>query len=492
MGDLPPAAGDPFGDLEAVRASKRQLHYREGVGASASEELPEGSEEKLALEFAKRHANALRYVHAWGKWLYWTGTHWRTDTTLCAHDLVRTLCREAAAQATTERVRLALTSARTGMAALSLARADRRIAATAEQWDSDPWLLNTPEAVIDLRTSERRSACPGDHMTRIAGATPDETCKTPLWEHFLKRITGEDASLERFLQRLAGYALTGITREHAMFFCYGTGANGKSVFLRMLAACAGAESSESYHQMAPMEAFTVSMHERHPTEIAGLHGARLVTATETEDGRRWNESRIKVLTGGDIVSARFMKQDFFQFRPQFKLIIAGNHKPALRNIDEAMRRRLHLIPFRVTIPEEERDDGLGDKLLKELPGIMAWALEGCMDWQQRGLAPPPAVSSATAAYLDEEDAIAAWIASVRAQTGRALAEDLESWEQSSALFASWKAWAEKAGEHAGSMKRLSQNLEKRGYGISRRKAGRGFIGLKLPDQQDLVCEKWCV
>ena len=152
-----------------------------------------------------------------------------------------------------------------------------------------------------------------------------------------------------------------------------------------------------------------SNHDRHPTDLAGLRGARLVTAVETEEGRRWAESRIKSLTGGEKISARFMRQDFFEFLPQFKLIIAGNHKPGLRSVDEAIRRRFNLIPFTITIPPSERDELLPERLKAELPGILAWMIRGCTDWLERGLSPPQMVTEATAAYLESEDAVAAWI-----------------------------------------------------------------------------------
>jgi putative DNA primase/helicase len=179
----------------------------------------------------------------------------------------------------------------------------------------------------------------------------------------LRRITAGDDRLVSYLQRAFGYALTGNVREHALFFGYGTGANGKGVTLNTLAGILG-----DYHESAPIETFTASSGDRHPTELADLRGARLVTATETEEGRRWAESRIKMLTGGDRVKARFMRQDFFEYNPQFKLFITGNHKPSLRSVDEAIRRRFHLIPFTVTIPPEQRDPDLAEKLKTEWPG----------------------------------------------------------------------------------------------------------------------------
>jgi putative DNA primase/helicase len=336
--------------------------FRQPIGSAADDHRPPAfSDEALALHFAERHAGDLRFVAAWNKWLIWTGAHWRFDDTLHAFDLARRTCREAAGECNKGRLATVLASARTVAAVERLARADRRIAATVDQWDAHPWLLNTPEGVIDLRTGRLRAHRPGDYQTKITATGPGDGC--PRFLSFLDRITGGDADLLAYLRRVFGYGLTGLTREHALFFGYGTGANGKSVLLSTVAGILG-----DYHKTAPIETFTVSNNDRHPTDLAGLRGARLVTATETEEGRRWAEAKIKQLTGGDMVSARFMRQDFFEYRPAFKLVMAGNHKPSLRSVDEAIRRRFHLIPFAVTIAPEERDAELAEKLKAEWPG----------------------------------------------------------------------------------------------------------------------------
>jgi putative DNA primase/helicase len=306
-------------------------------------------------------------------------------------------------------------------------------------------------------------------MTKITAVGPRGDC--PRFLAFLNRITGGDAALVSYLQRVLGYALTGVTREHALFFAYGTGANGKSVLLSTVAGILG-----EYHRTAPIETFVASNGDRHPTDLAGLRGARLVTATETEEGRRWAEARIKQLTGGDTVSARFMRQDFFEYRPAFKLVIAGNHKPSLRSVDEAIRRRFHMIPFAVTIPADERDVELVEKLKAEWPGILAWLIEGCLEWQAEDLRPPQAVLEATDAYLSAEDAIAAWI-------DDRCERDPSAWTSSSDLFTSWKAWADASGEQAGSMKRLTQTLETRSFHRHKMNRGQGFYGLCVkPDE----------
>ena len=433
-------------------------------------ELPPTAEDSIALEFAYRHDAELRYVALWRRWLRYDGTQWTSDDTLRVFDLIRTLCREIAFSG--HRPISAIASAKTVTAVERLAKADRRLATTIKQWDADSWLLNTPNGVIDLHTGELHPHCHLDYMTKITAVGPDGRCSTPIWLAFLERVTSGDAELIAFLQRMAGYSLTGLTQEHALFFHHGVGANGKSTFFNVLSGIMG-----DYHKTAPIETFIASPNERHPTDLAGLHGARLVTAIETEEGRRWDESKLKALTGGDVISARFMRQDFFEYRPQFKLIIAGNHKPSLRSVDEAIRRRLHLIPWNIVIPPAERDKKLTEKLHSEWPGILAWMIEGCLLWQRIGLAPPKAVTSATDAYMEAEDALTTWI-------DEYCVCDANSWERTQTLFAGWKVWCKKSGEYAGNMKRFAQTLELRGsaHGIvyqRHKEKGRGFRGLRV-------------
>lgn len=429
------------------------------------ERSPVFSDDALALRFADTHAIRLRFVAAWGRWLSHQGTHWQFDDTMAAFDQVRATCRRAAAECNKPNVATTIASAKTVAAVERLAKADRRIAGTIDQWDADPWLLNTPEGVIDLRTGDMRAHRSDDYMTKIAAVGPSGEC--PLFLEFLSTITAKDPELIAYLRRALGYALTGDVREHALFFAYGTGANGKSVLLSTVSGILGA-----YHRSAPIETFTASNGDRHPTDLAMLRGARLVSATETEEGRRWAESRIKQLTGGDVVSARFMRQDFFEFKPAFKLFIAGNHRPSLRSVDEAIRRRFHLIPFAVTIPPEKRDGELTEKLKVEWPGILQWLIDGCLEWQCAGLRAPPAVVDATAAYLEAEDATAAWI-------DDRCERDPSAWESSAALYGSWTAWAISAGENAGTQRRLSEKLESGGFQPGRKNGARGFFGLRI-------------
>ena len=355
----------------------------------SSDESVWGTEDALALAFTRRYHRDWRYVATWGRWLVWDGHRWRNEDTLAATDLIRSVCRHAAVRTDNPKIAAKLASSGTVSGVERLARSDRRHAATTDEWDADPWLLNTPGGVVDLKTGRTRANERADRMTKITTATPRGLC--PQWTAFLANITGGDVELQAYLQRMVGYCLTGATSAHALFFLYGTGANGKSVFANVISTILG-----DYAATASMDTFVETRGDRHPTDLAGLRGARFVTAIETEQGRRLNESKVKAITGGDKISARFMHKDFFEYTPQFKPVIVGNHKPAIRNIDEAMRRRLHMIPFTVTIPPERRDPRLTEKLLAERDGILAWAVAGCLAWQRSGLQPPACVQAATA------------------------------------------------------------------------------------------------
>jgi putative DNA primase/helicase len=319
---------------------------------------------------------------------------------------------------------------------------------------------------IDLRTAINRAPRPEDLCTRIA-ACRAQNIPTPLWTAFLARVTANDEDLQDYLRRVAGYCMTGSTREHVLFFFYGTGANGKGVFLNTLRYI-----WNDYAVVAPMETFVETQTERHPTELAHLRGARLVIAQETERGRRWAESKIKALTGGDPITARYMRQDFFEFTPQFKLMIAGNHKPSLRGVDEAIRRRFHLIPFTVTIPPEERDIQLTEKLRPEWPGILYWAIQGYREWMTMGLAPPHAVVEATEQYLLDQDSLGQWIDECCVVSNLSAAP-------SSGLYASWRTWSDTQGERPGSQKRFSQTLDARGFKHGHERTGTTFFGIAL-------------
>jgi putative DNA primase/helicase len=440
-------------------------------------ELPPNSEEALALVYAERHAGDSRYVAAWSRWLIHDGVRWTYDTTLHAFDRARSICKEVALNCDKPAI---VTTAKTVAAVVQLARADRRLAATTEQWDSDPMRILTaedgeiPAAVHDLATGLARTPEPLDYMTKATacGAAPPRT-PHPQWTAFLDRITAGNVELQGFLQRYAGYCLTGQTTEHAFVFAYGTGANGKSTFINTLVRILG-----DYAAVADMATFVASNTEKHPTDIAKLRGARLVVAQETQKGRSWDETKIKALTGGDKLTARFMRQDFFDFTPAFKLFIAGNHKPRIGSVDEAMRRRLLLAPFTVRIPPAERDLRLAEKLWRERGAILRWCIDGCLQWQRDGLAPPACVRDATDDYFRSQDMMGQWLEDCTEDAGE------RDFTRISALFTSWKVWCEERNMKPGSTMALSGMLEDRGYEKRRETTTgqRGFARITIRKQ----------
>jgi putative DNA primase/helicase len=434
---------------------------------------PAFSEESLALIFAKRHEPNLRYVAKWGSWMQWDGTRWGFDETMRAFSLSRAICREAASACNNPKGAMAIASAKTVAAIERLAKADRVLAATVEQWDAVPRKFNDTESTIDLRTGCPRTPNRTDYITQKGGcqAAPVGT-PHPIWSAFLNRITANDRELIAFLQRYIGYCLTGETVEHVFVFAYGSGANGKGVFLNTIVKVFG-----DYATVADMATFIDSKNDRHPTDIAKLRGARLVVAQETQQGRSWDEAKIKAITGGDRQTARFMRQDFFDFYPTFKLFIAGNHKPRLQNVDEAMRRRLLLVPFTVQIPPTERDTKLAEKLEAEWPAILRWAIDGCLEWQRTGLAPPAVVTDATDEYFAGEDSFGQWLEDrCDADPG-----NNHKWDKVADLFTDWSVYAEAEGDRRVSKKAFNSLMSSRGFTACRKgtPTGRCFSGVRL-------------
>jgi putative DNA primase/helicase len=309
------------------------------------------------------------------------------------------------------------------------------------------------DATYDLRTGIGRTPDPLDYITKktacrcARAGTPH-----PLWTEFLERVTDGDIELQQFLQRYCGYCCTGVTSEHVFVFAYGTGANGKSTFVNTVASVLG-----DYATVASMDTFLATNSPQHPTDLAKLCGARLVTAQETQRGRRWDEAKVKTLTGGDRITARFMRQDFFDYVPTFKLLISGNHRPRLSGVDEAIRRRLLLVPFTVQIPLAERDKDLAAKLRPEWPAILRWCIDGCLEWQRVGLAPPTVVLDASEEYFAEQDTIQQWLDDCTTDSGPG------AFTRITELFASWKTWCEDRNLKPGSEKALSEALRDKGF-----------------------------
>jgi putative DNA primase/helicase len=436
-----------------------------------------------AERFVRQHGENVQYVHDLSAWQIWNGRCWGRDDRGAIMELARATVRgiydEAShAKNEDERKRLAAHAVRSESrraieAMLALAQSNPRVATTAAALDLDPWTLNVQNGLLDLRTDTL-----GPH-SRDAGATyclpfnydPDSTC--PQFERFLRRVLDDDANLYDYVQRALGYALTGSTREQCFFILYGSGANGKSTLLEVIRRSLGPLA-----QSARVETFLVKRGDGIPNDFARIRGRRLVTAVEADGNGRLSESTIKQLTGGDTMTARFMRAEFFDFVPACKIILSTNHRPVIRGTDHAIWRRVKLIPFTVTIPEAERDPDLLDKLTTELPGILAWLVRGCAAWQEQGLGDPEAVRAAVSDYRADMDVLGAFIADQ-------CVEDPGATTLTGALYARYCAWCATTNEREVSARAFTRALLDRGFEAARdydqdqKKTVRVVRGLRL-------------
>ena len=458
------------------------------------------SDDSLTSRFIAKHGDTIRHVGQWNRWMTYTGKVWEVDYNNQTTELARKTLRDIGKRIFSGELQRGMggmppnltdhdrkgrirnikknalsiirpmKSYRTITHVVSLAKNDDKVVQTVDAWDSDPWLLNTPDGTVDLKTGGIRKHNPLDFMTMTTAVGPSIEPPTR-WIEFLKQITDGDDELIAYFQRILGYSLTGLTGEHAMFFVYGTGGNGKSVILNTVG-----NLLNTYHKSSGMETFILSNDSRHPTELANLRGARLVTASETQAGRKWDEVKVKRLTGGDPISARFMRQDFFEFFPQFKLFVVGNHKPHMANVDEAMRRRFNLISLSVNIPKEQQDIHLVTKLEEEWPSILQWMIDGCIQWQSIGLQAPESVRAATDNYMALEDHFGAWWQECCEFNPRGFTKVAD-------LYDSWSAWCTRNTELAGGKKTFSQTLSGRAEVLKIKyyttSEGRGFRGVSL-------------
>ena len=363
-----------------------------------------------AERLADAHGADIRYVGTWGKWKTWDGTRWRDDDTgelmRRASDVARKThvqAKNAYEKRGDDAAKAFLAFAKKSQDAAKLTAAIKvtsslpSIAIHHADLDRDPWLLNARNGTIDLRTGELRAHRREDLLSKMIGCPYDARARCPIWDAFLLRVMGGDRELVQYLQRLIGYALTGETSDHVLAFFFGGGANGKTTFLQIIREMMG-----DYAIPAP-RGLLFAGGNRHPTELAALHGARFVVCAEVAQGAAFDEALVKDLTGGDAISARRMNEDFWHFTPTHKLFLAGNHRPVVRGDDDGIWRRVKLIPWTVTIPKEDRDATLRDRLRAELTGILRWAVEGCRTWLEHGLGEPSAVTKATSGYRAESD-----------------------------------------------------------------------------------------
>lgn len=423
---------------------------------------------------AARHGGDLRFTSERG-WFVWDGRRWAVDdkaielqarakeSALSIFDEIR------GASDRDARMRHAKRSQSKGAieSAIWLARSEPGIAARLTRFDADGWLLNVANGTLDLRTGELRPHRREDLISNLVEIAFDPAAKCELWDAFLRRVLDQNEELYAYLRRFVGYLLVGDTREQSLHFLYGLGANGKSVFCEVLLRLLG-----EYAMAVSPDLIMLKRHGGIPNDVARLRGVRAALMNETTQGARFDEAKLKDLTGGDTLTARFLHQEFFDFRPTHRIIIRGNHKPAINGTDEGIWRRLRLVPFTVSIPPDEQDHDLLRKLEAELPGILRWALQGCLEWQSEGLKPPVIIAEAVRKYREESDTL-----------GRFLSECCEirplAQVKSSALFKRYQSFVEAAGERWIPAKDFPAEMERRGFIHKRSKQTSLFLGIEL-------------
>jgi len=415
MSDWLDAGGTPE---EFKRLIDNTPEWEPSAGSSSALGVPvDGfslTDSGLAERFAMQHGDAVRYCRPWGKWLAWDGTRWKLDdlgrVDQLAKQTVRSIFREAADEADPDRreelARFALRCESIGKrkAMIELGKSEPPIPILPADLDANLWALNCLNGTVDLRTGKLREHRPDDRITKLAPVEYHVDASAPLWESVLQKVFDGNQTLIGYVHRLFGYATCGEVTEHVLPICHGVGSNGKSTILNAVKETLG----EDYAIEAPPDLLMLR-HGQHPTELARLHGRRIVVALETEEGRRLAESLMKQLTGGDTISCRRMREDFWEFQPTHTIFVGCNHKPVIKGTDWGTWRRIALIPFHIIIPESEQDKRLPLKLQEEAPGILAWLVRGCLAWQAIGLQPPAEVQLATAAYRDAEDVFGAFL-----------------------------------------------------------------------------------
>lgn len=420
-----------------------------------------------AERFVNQHKQNIRYCPVTRAWYIWDGARWEEDRKNIVYHLARLTVRSIPKEAdnypdddarrqevlkwaykseSKERVR----------AIVELAKSDQSIVVKPDDFDKNHWLFNVSNGTLNLLTGQLQPHNREDLISKISMVEYDPLAECPLWLQFMDDIFRGNPYLIGYIQKIFGYCLTGSTKEQDFFILYGNGANGKSTLIKIMMALLGSD----YAKQTAANAFLVKQNETAGEEIAVLMGARMVVTSEVEDGKKLAEALIKQLTGDTTIRARRLYQDSVEFWITFKILMVVNNKPRISGTDYGMWRRSKLIPFTVTIPEEKQDLDLGDKLIKELPGILNWVLQGCLEWQKKGLKPPEEVDAATLGYRIESDAIGTFLDEC------VITDDPDAKIQAKTLYDAYKDWCSTAGERSFSMRRFNDRLKERGFHIT--------------------------
>ncbi|WP_406699184.1 phage/plasmid primase, P4 family [Singulisphaera sp. Ch08] len=440
-----------------------------------------------AQRFVALYGDRVRYCYEQSAWLVSNGKRWIRDRTgeveRLAKKSVVAMAHEAANMTPAERddfLAFALSSQdrRRLDALIALARSEEGIAIETADLDRDPMLLNVLNGTVDLRTGTLRPHDPRDLITKLAPVAFDPTARRELWIKTIDRTMGNDQEVIGFLQRSIGYAATGDISEHAIFILYGKGRNGKSTFLNTILAILG-----DYATTIDASLLMSKAQDDHPTGLTDLEGRRFVPTAEAEDGRRFDEALVKKLTGGERIKARRMRQDFYEFMPSHKVFLAVNHKPRIKGTDEGIWSRIKLIPFNAFIPKEERIKDLDKQLAAEAPGILAWIVQGCVEWQRIGLAEPKSIEDATNSYRDEMDNIGDFL------RDRCLVPEQSHLKEvakvkASELYGAYVGWCKGTGTEPVASRAFGSEMERRGFELKKSNSQAWRLGLTLNQDVD--------
>lgn len=485
---------DHGGDYKACADALRSKGYGASQNAPSTVADIDGKPMRFHLtdlgnaeRMAATYGADLRYVSLWGRWTVWDSRRWEIDETggslaqQMAHETVRSMQRQAADLSDPDE-RKALgewafkcesRSRIDNMA--SICKSLKGVPATPKDFDVQPNLLNLRNGTMDLKTGEIRPHSKADYLTRLIDIPYTKEAECPIWIEFLLRCMDGDEALVDFLWRALGYSLTGDTSAQCFFFLHGSqGNNGKSTFIETILSILG-----DYAMQTPTE--TLMARKGDPgisNDVARLKEARFVAAPETEDGSRLNEGLIKRLTGGDTITARYLHQEFFEFKPQFKIWMTGNHKPVVRGTDDAIWRRVTLIPFQVVIPESERDPDLKEKLYAEREGILGWMVDGCLEWRKRGLRKPDSIAEAVTHYRSEMDTLGAFLDECTTKT-------ISGEVKSGTLYAKYQEWCKASGEFCLAQQRFGRTMVERGFQSAKRGSYFWYRGLELSDDDGI-------
>jgi len=440
----------------------------DGQGAPGANEAVayELTEAAAAQAFVEKYGDQLRHVPATGAWyrFVWFAHGWSRQDLKEAPELVREFLREFAAGKATMQRRSAVTGV------LDLAGGIPPIPMKPDAFDKNPDLLGTPSGVVDLRTGEIRKGRREDFISKRTLVGPAAGEGDPVqWLQFMLEACGGDESLLMFLQRWAGYCATGHVREHKFLWLRGVGGAGTSTFVNTLL-----KVLRDYGAALPPGVLQEATGERHLAELSPLEGARLAWSPEADEGKRWNEPLILIITSGDPLVIRLMRGNPYPIQLSAKLMITSNGFPGFRGVRGGIRRRIMLCEFKS--PPKAVDRWLGDKLMDERAEILRWVIEGAVQWYQQGLCPPESVLKASESYLEDEDTFGIWL-------GECCDLDPAAHARAGDLFDSWRAWCQTRNEHPGSERSFSHQLQGRGFTKHKHLPGlhgvRGYSGLCL-------------